>query len=81
MPSDSGKVQEQEQRIEEVVELRNNLAVVQEDLVDEFFQDRKEMIELKSQVKDIKRELKDEMKNIKQVMTALFETQQQAMIS
>ncbi len=38
------------------------------------------MIELRDQVKAIKKELKDEMKNIKQVMTSLFEVQQRTLV-
>lgn len=80
IPDDSGQVQEAERRIEEVEDLRNVLAVVQEELVEEFMEDRKEMTMMKEQVHNIKRELKDEMKNIKQVMTSLFEVQQQSMM-
>lgn len=40
-----------------------------------------DVMNLKDQVTTIKRELKDEMKNIKQVMTSLFEVQQMAMMS
>jgi len=39
-----------------------------------------EMVELRDQVKAIKKELKDEMKNIKQVMTSLFEVQQRTLV-
>ena len=81
MPEDSGEAKEMEQRMEEVSDLRNDLLSTQEDLVGEFVEDRKDVAALKEQVKDIKRELKEEMKNIKGVMTSLFEVQQRAMIS
>lgn len=70
-----------EKRIEEVTMLKKDLKTVQKQLVEEFIDDRKDMSLLKDQVKGIKSELKDEMKNIKMVMTSLFEVQQQTMIS
>jgi len=81
MPDESGEDFEMEKRIEEVSELQKELKFVQDNLVGQFLNDRKEMIALKNQVKGIKRELKEEMKNIKGVMTSLFEVQQRAMIS
>mmetsp|Transcript_17798 Transcript_17798/g.37141 ORF Transcript_17798/g.37141 Transcript_17798/m.37141 type:complete len:913 (-) Transcript_17798:754-3492(-) len=80
MPEDSGQAQESEKRMAEVEELQESLERVQNDLVEEFSADRKEMIELRDQVKAIKKELKDEMKNIKQVMTSLFEVQQRTLV-
>ena len=77
LPEDSGEHREVEKRIEEVSSLRKDLEYLQGGMVNEFKQDRKEMAELKNQVKGIKKDLKKEMKNIKQVMTALFEVQQQ----
>mmetsp|Transcript_27045 Transcript_27045/g.64978 ORF Transcript_27045/g.64978 Transcript_27045/m.64978 type:complete len:847 (+) Transcript_27045:58-2598(+) len=81
MPEDSGEARELEKRMEEVGQLKKDLRVVQESLVDQSVEDRKDIIMLKDQVKDIKRELKKEMKNIKSVMTSLFEVQQSSMIS
>eukprot|EP00985_Skeletonema_marinoi_P022421 scaffold14308_cov138-Skeletonema_marinoi.AAC.5 len=81
IPEDSGEIREVEKRIEEVSGLRKDLEYVQGGMVNDFKQDRKDMTELKNQVKGIKKELKKEMKNIKQVMTSLFEVQQQAMMS
>lgn len=72
---------EMERRIEEVEGAKKDLSTVQEDLTSQFVDDRKDVIALKDQVKEIKRELKEEMKNIKGVMTSLFEVQQQTMIS
>ena len=81
MPDNSGEAKEMEKRIEEVTILKKDLKTVQKQLVEEFIDDRKDMSLLKDQVKGIKSELKDEMKNIKMVMTSLFEVQQQTMIS
>ena len=81
IPEDSGEIREVEKRIEEVSGLRKDLEYVQGGMVHEFKQDRRDMTELKNQVKGIKKELKKEMKNIKQVMTSLFEVQQQALVS
>lgn len=81
VPEDSGEAKELEKRIEEVTGLKKDMKSVQESLVSEFIEDRRDMTALKDQVTDIKRELKEEMKNIKGVMTSLFEVQQQAMIS
>ena len=81
MPEDSGDAKEIEKRMEEVGELRRDLKLTQETLVSQFLEDRKDMTALRDQVKDIKKELKEEMKNIKGVMTSLFEVQQRAMIS
>jgi len=72
---------EMEKRIEEVTLLKKDLKIVQVQLVDQFVNDRKDVSALRNQVKDIKKELKKEMKNIKMVMTSLFEVQQQTMIS
>ena len=81
VPDNSGEAKEMEKRIEEVTILKKDLKTVQKQLVEEFIDDRKDMSLLKDQVKGIKSELKDEMKNIKMVMTSLFEVQQQTMIS
>ncbi|KAL7536478.1 hypothetical protein ACHAXR_007201 [Thalassiosira sp. AJA248-18] len=81
IPENSGEANEMEKRIEEVKEVQKDLLMVQEHLVGQFIEDRRDMAALKNQVKDIKRELKEEMKAIKGVMTSLFEVQQQAMIS
>jgi len=81
IPQDSGEAQEMETRLEEVSELQKELKAVQDHLVGQIIADRKEMAALKDQVKGIKRELKEEMRNIKGVMTSLFEVQQRAMIS
>ena len=81
IPEDSGEIREVEKRIEEVSGLRKDLEYVQGGMINEFKQDRKDMTELKNQVKGIKKDFKREMKNIKQVMTSLFEVQQQAMVS
>ena len=81
MPEDSGEAKEMEKRIEEVSLLKKELKGVQDHLIGQFVEDRKGMTALTDQVKDIKRELKEEMKNIKGVMTSLFEVQQQALIS
>lgn len=81
IPEDSGESNELEKRIEEVTDLQKELKSVQENLVGQFLQDRKEVTALKDQVKGIKMELKEEMKNIKAVMTSLFEVQQRAMVS
>mmetsp|Transcript_16091 Transcript_16091/g.34795 ORF Transcript_16091/g.34795 Transcript_16091/m.34795 type:complete len:875 (-) Transcript_16091:338-2962(-) len=78
---DAGEANEMEKRIEEVIELKKDLRTVQQHLVGQFIEDRKDMTALKDQVINIKRELKEEMKNIKGVMTSLFEVQQQTMIS
>lgn len=80
IPEDSSEAKEIEKRIEEVGELKKDLKMAQNELVDDFVQDRKDILALRQQVKDIKRELKEEMRNIKGVMTSLFEVQQQAMI-
>mmetsp|Transcript_3867 Transcript_3867/g.8515 ORF Transcript_3867/g.8515 Transcript_3867/m.8515 type:complete len:866 (-) Transcript_3867:203-2800(-) len=72
---------ELERRIEEVNGLKKDLKMTQEYLVGEIKTDRNDMSALKDTVKGIKRELKDEMRNIKGVMTSLFEVQQRAMIS
>ena len=50
-------------------------------MINDFKQDRKDLTELQTEVKNIKKELKKEMKNIKQVMTSLFEVQQQMAMS
>lgn len=81
MPEDSGEAKEMEKRMEEVSDLKKDLLTTQEQLTSQFVEDRKDMTALTDQVKDIKRELKEEMRNIKGVMTSLFEVQQRAMIS
>ncbi|KAL7551086.1 hypothetical protein ACHAWF_014304 [Thalassiosira exigua] len=72
---------EMEQRMEEVTALREDLSNVQEHLIEQFIEGRKDVTALKERVKEVKLELKEEMKNIKKVMTSLFEVQQQALIS
>lgn len=81
IPEDSGEGKVMEKHIEEVTDLKKDLSTVQKQLVGQFVEDRKDMAALKNQVKDIKRELKEEMRNIKGVMTSLFEVQQQSMLS
>ncbi|KAL7542183.1 hypothetical protein ACHAWF_007110 [Thalassiosira exigua] len=81
MSNESGETNELERRIEEVVSLKKELLAVQEHLIGQSVEDRKDMTNLVDQVIDIKRELKDEMKNIKTVMTSLFQLQQQVMAS
>jgi hypothetical protein len=81
MSNQSGETNELERRIEEVVSLKKELVAVQEHLIGQSVEDRKDMTALVDQVIDIKRELKDEMKNIKTVMTSLFQLQQQVMAS
>jgi len=81
IPEDSGDAEMMEKRIAEVSDLKKDLKSAQEHLIGQFLEDRKDVSALKDQVKDIKRELKEEMKNIKGVMTSLFEVQQRAMIS
>jgi len=68
-------------RIDEVALIRKDLKTVQDGLVSEFVQDRKNVSSLKEQIKDARRELKSELKAVKAVMTSLFEVQQQAMMS
>jgi hypothetical protein len=81
IPEDSGEIREVEKRIEEVTALRKDLGYVQDSMINDFKQDRKDLTELQTEVKNIKKELKKEMKNIKQVMTSLFEVQQQMAMS
>jgi hypothetical protein len=79
VPGKTGEVHEIKKRIEEVEKLMKNLDTLKGVFVHETMTDRKDMIALKIQVKDIKTELKNEVKYIKGVMTSLFEVQQQAM--
>lgn len=79
--ADAGEPNEMEKRIEEVSELKKDLKTVQTELVGQSVKDRKDVTALKDQVVNLKRELKEEMRNIKGVMTSLFEVQQQTMIS
>lgn len=81
IPADSGEIREVEKRVEEVMDLRKDIGLAQSGMIKEFEHDRKNMSDLKNQVKEIKKELKKEMKNIKQVMKSLFEVQQQGMMS
>jgi len=72
---------EMARNMEEVEYLKKEVQSAQEHLVSELTSNRKEVTVLKDQVIDIKRELKEELKNIKGVMTSLFQVQQQAMSS
>lgn len=75
MPEDA-EGGEEEQRMHEVAGLRNELSVVQDEIVERFSEDRKEMEVLKIKVAKMRKELKTEMKNIKKTMTLLFQVQQ-----
>lgn len=78
---DSDEGNEMAKQLEEVEHLKKDVQSAQEHLVGELINNRKDVAALKDQVVDIKRELKEELKNIKGVMTSLFEVQQQAMNS
>jgi hypothetical protein len=78
LPEDSDE-NELSKQMEETEAVKEDLASTQQDLVDQFVEDRKDLAAFKDRVKNIKKELKAEMKNIKGVMTSLFEVQQQAM--
>ena len=80
VPEELGEGKEMEKRIEEVTLLKKGLKTVKGQLTGQFTEDRKDIAALKDQVKGIKRELKEEMKNIKVVMTSLFEVQQQQLL-
>jgi hypothetical protein len=77
MPEDSAIAQDAELRMHEVGELRSELSVVQNEIVNAFAKDRMEMMVLKIKMDKMRKELKDEMKNIKKAMTSLFQVQQQ----
>lgn len=77
MPEDNTTAQDAELQINEVGELRAGLEAVQNELVNEFIEDRKEMDVLKIKIAKIRKELKNEMKNIKKTMTSLFQVQQE----
>ena len=81
VPEDTGELKEIQMRIDEVALIRKDLKTVQDGLVSEFVQDRKDISSLKEQIRDARRELKGELKAVKAVMTSLFEVQQQAMMS
>ena len=67
--------------VEEVGDLRGDLGAARERMVAQFLRERSDVRALRDRVRDVKGELKEELKNIKGVMTSLFEVQQQAMLS
>ena len=67
-----------ERRMEEVTSLKRELMNVQEHLIEQFIEGRKDVTAVKEQLREVKRGLKDEMKEIRGVMTSLFEVQSQA---
>eukprot|EP00549_Striatella_unipunctata_P010752 CAMPEP_0118690736 /NCGR_PEP_ID=MMETSP0800-20121206/10283_1 /TAXON_ID=210618 ORGANISM="Striatella unipunctata, Strain CCMP2910" /NCGR_SAMPLE_ID=MMETSP0800 /ASSEMBLY_ACC=CAM_ASM_000638 /LENGTH=762 /DNA_ID=CAMNT_0006588423 /DNA_START=46 /DNA_END=2334 /DNA_ORIENTATION=- len=68
-------INEVEQRMKQVKDLKKEVKDLQDDVVIEMAVDRKEVVQMKSQLVDMKSEITSEMKHIKRIMTMLFELQ------
>ena len=73
--SDSAK--EDELRKTQVANLQQEVSVLKEDLLQELAMDRTHVVQIKSQVAERKLEIADEMRQIKRLVTMLFERQSQ----
>mmetsp|Transcript_10528 Transcript_10528/g.14774 ORF Transcript_10528/g.14774 Transcript_10528/m.14774 type:complete len:811 (-) Transcript_10528:2351-4783(-) len=65
--------EDEEQRKRAVENLRSEVKILKEDLMQELAVDRSQLVQLKSQVTERKTEIANEMKHIKRIMTMLFE--------
>jgi len=65
--------EDDEQRKRAVENLRSEVKILKEDLMQELAVDRSQLVQLKSQVTERKTEIANEMKHIKRIMTMLFE--------
>lgn len=65
--------EEDELRKRAVENLRSEVKVLKEDLMQELAVDRSQLVQLKSQIAERKAEISNEMKHIKRIMTMLFE--------
>mmetsp|Transcript_50526 Transcript_50526/g.152217 ORF Transcript_50526/g.152217 Transcript_50526/m.152217 type:complete len:851 (-) Transcript_50526:98-2650(-) len=70
-----GDLKEAEQRTKEIKELRKEVKDLQGEVVSEMAADRKEVVAMKSQLNDMRSDVMNQMKEIKQVMTMLFDLQ------
>jgi len=68
-----GDVKEAEQRTKDINELRKDVKELQEEVVMEMSDDRQEVVSMKSQLGDMKEDVMESMKEIKQVLTMLFD--------
>ena len=71
----SGEKRELEKRSNEVKALKSEVIELQDEIVHELSADRMEVVALKSQMGDMKNDLKSEMKEIKTIVSTLFEMQ------
>ena len=69
----AGNIKEAEQRTKYIIELRNDVKVLQEEVTSEIMDDRQEIVAMKLQLGDMKNDVMHQMKEIKQVMTRLFD--------
>jgi len=76
--SNQGEVKELEQRSIEVKALRDEVKDLQDEIVFEMTADRREVVAMKSQFKNMKYDLQNEMKDIKQIVMMLFDLQASA---
>jgi hypothetical protein len=76
--SNQGEVKELEQRSIEVRALREEVKDLQDEIVLEMTADRREVVAMKTQFKNMKYDLQNEMKDIKQIVMMLFDLQASA---
>jgi len=70
-----GEARELERRSKEVGALREEVTDLQEEIIHEMTADRMEVIALQTQFVEMKNDLKNEMKEIKSIVSTLFEIQ------
>ena len=71
-------MKELEQRSIEVKALREEVKDLQDEIVLEMTADRREVVAMKTQFKNMKYDLQNEMKDIKQIVMMLFDLQASA---
>lgn len=76
--NNQGEVKELEQRSIEVKALREEVKDLQDEIVLEMTADRREVVAMKTQFKNMKYDLQNEMKDIKQIVMMLFDLQASA---